>query len=358
MAKGGVHERGENKRQRMTELHLAGKFPDDFLSVPRNARKVRNTIKKRYPGDPTALPNLSDNNDNILLVSAPKMTPKQAGQVIAGQWPGYLETRVEKAGLTSLTTTLHTLGALPYFLVRCSNVLSEFVQALFWNAWLAFTAAKPKFPPKEPGRSATPAFHFGIWELYKGMPIITYDARAGRETPAKQLILIPLIDRLLSLVKKYLVPPAMRLLGHYAPQQLEIMAPAYARVKSALKEELRARPALDLGGVFYSCAMKEGSSEFVHIDFNDPLALLTLIYVVSQPGRVWTGGEFCVPQLNIKTPFRGGQMLAVRTRLLAHCGATVTGGGRLVLTCFSDSTLLEHSLFGDADGNGPAVIVI
>lgn len=95
-------------------------------------------------------------------------------------------------------------------------------------------------------------------------------------------------------------------------------------------------------------AVKEGSSEFVHIDFNDPLALVTLVFVVSRPGSIWTGGEFCVPQLQKKIPFGPGQMLAVRTRALAHCGAQVSGKGRLVFTCFSDSTLLEHTLFGPA----------
>ncbi|KAJ7170562.1 hypothetical protein C8R43DRAFT_944468 [Mycena crocata] len=339
MAPGGPHKMGETKRTSMTELHPVEKFPGKFLSVPHNAKKICATIKKQYPGNPTMLPDISENHVNILLVPTPEMTSKQAGKVIAGQWPSYLESCVQKAGLTLLTTTLETLGALPYLLVRCSNVISEFVQALFWNAWLAFMAAKPKFPSKEHGRSATPAFHFGIWGLYKQLPIITCNARASRKTSAKQLILIPLIDRLLLL-------------------QLEIMGPVYARVKSALKEELRACPALDLGGLFYSCAMKEGSSEFIHIDFNDPLPLLTLIFVISRPGQVWTGGEFCVPQLNIKTPFQGGQMLAVRTCLLAHCSATVTGEGCLVLTCFSDSTLLEHALFGGADGNGPAVVVI
>jgi hypothetical protein len=65
----------------------------------------------------------------------------------------------------------------------------------------------------------------------------------------------------------------------------------------------------------------------------------------------WTGGEFCAPQLGVKIPMRPGQILGVMTKLLAHCGAPVTGGRRVVLTLFTDHFLLNHS-------NTPDVIVI
>ncbi|KAJ6591783.1 hypothetical protein DFH09DRAFT_835537, partial [Mycena vulgaris] len=77
-------------------------------------------------------------------------------------------------------------------------------------------------------------------------------------------------------------------------------------------------PALDFEGVFFCITAKEGTSEFTHIDFNDPLPLVTLIWVVSPPGASWTGRECCCPQLGYKIPLRPGQMLAVRARLLAH----------------------------------------
>jgi hypothetical protein len=66
--------------------------------------------------------------------------------------------------------------------------------------------------------------------------------------------------------------------------------------------------------LFFCVAVKEGSSEFIHIDFNHPLSLVTLIWVVSRPNSTWTGGEFCTPQLKGKISFRGGQMLAVRRK--------------------------------------------
>ncbi|KAJ7449523.1 hypothetical protein FB451DRAFT_747434, partial [Mycena latifolia] len=160
-------------------------------------------------------------------------------------------------------------------------------------------------------------------------------------------------------VKLYLVPKARALLGRYIPTQLTILEPVHARVKRILGTEIAARPAIDFEGVFFCIAVKEGSSEIIHLDFNDPLPLVTLIWVVSPADASWTGGEFCAPQLGWKVPFCPGQMIAVRARLLAHCGAQVTGGGRLVLTCFSDSMTLEHALFGSPENPlGVDVLVI
>ncbi|KAJ7113737.1 hypothetical protein C8R43DRAFT_834780, partial [Mycena crocata] len=77
---------------------------------------------------------------------------------------------------------------------------------------------------------------------------------------------------------------------------------------------------------FFCMAAKEGSSEEIHLDFNDNLAFITFILACAEDGQEWIGGDFCAPQIGVRIPFRPGQVLAVRTRLLAHCGATVTGG--------------------------------
>jgi hypothetical protein len=117
-------------------------------------------------------------------------------------------------------------------------------------------------------------------------------------------------------------------------------------VKKVLAKELAERPVLDFGGLWFCVAVKEGCSEIIHLDFNDTHALVAIIWVVSRENSSWTGGEFSVPQLDGKIPFSGGQMIAVRTRILAHCGAQIIGKGRIAFTCFSDSQLVEQTLFG------------
>jgi hypothetical protein len=91
--------------------------------------------------------------------------------------------------------------------------------------------------------------------------------------------------------------------------------------------------------MFFTLAIKEGSSERLHIDFNDhPHSLTWLV-----PFGEWTGGDFVVPQLGAVVPVRSGQILGAMTRVLLHCGTPITSGCRLVLTCFTDNTLIRHS---------------
>ncbi|KAJ7163193.1 hypothetical protein C8R46DRAFT_818286, partial [Mycena filopes] len=78
-------------------------------------------------------------------------------------------------------------------------------------------------------------------------------------------------------------------------------------------------PALNFGGLFFTIAIKEGSSERIHIDWNDCLQKYALIFCAGD----YTGGDFCIPQLKIRIPLRPGSVLAVRTRLLAHCATEV-----------------------------------
>ncbi len=74
---------------------------------------------------------------------------------------------------------------------------------------------------------------------------------------------------------------------------------------------------MDLGPVVFSVAMKEGSSEKVHLDFSDDYAYLSWVIAVGD----WEGADFCAPQLGIRFPVCSGQMFAVRTRTLAHCSS-------------------------------------
>lgn len=84
--------------------------------------------------------------------------------------------------------------------------------------------------------------------------------------------------------------------------------------------------------------MKEGASEFIHIDFSDRLDYFCWVLAVGD----WEGGEFCAPQLGVKFPIRPGQIFAVRARYLAHCSTPIKGR-RIVFTFFAEGNLLTHA---------------
>ncbi|KAJ7264034.1 hypothetical protein B0H12DRAFT_988829, partial [Mycena haematopus] len=81
-------------------------------------------------------------------------------------------------------------------------------------------------------------------------------------------------------------------------------------------------PNLDFTRLFTCIACKAGSSEVLHIDWNDELSRYAIVVVVGK----FTGAHFCTPQLGIHIPVRGGSVLVVKTRLLAHCATVVASG--------------------------------
>ncbi|KAF8574688.1 hypothetical protein K439DRAFT_1371769, partial [Ramaria rubella] len=105
-------------------------------------------------------------------------------------------------------------------------------------------------------------------------------------------------------------------------------------------------PGLDFKGVFFCLAIKEGSSQIIHLDWTDhPWTYAWVILI----GEGWQGGELCLPQLGKKVPTRPGQVIAFTARTLAHFAAPHMGGRRIVLTGFSDVYLVSHSLAQVAD---------
>ncbi|KAJ7328890.1 hypothetical protein DFH08DRAFT_751493 [Mycena albidolilacea] len=341
---GGVHDQDQRKIRRLTETIRVPTFPAEFLVSARNSKSVRKVIAEQYPTPVADLPCLGVSDDKVLIVPAPPLTEEQQGLVGPAQMALY---NLKRPGTTSaMVDFLNDVGPIPFLLLRCSNVLSPVIQARFCRAFDGFVAAKPSSLHSEPTRSSKTAYHFGIWSLYLNEPMVTTDTRQPTKSVKEQAVLIPLIDRLLRLVQKHMMPRARRLILRYAPQQIEILSPVYERVKKVLAKELADRPVLDFGGLWFCVAVKEGCSEIIHLDFNDTHTLVAIIWVVSRENSSWTGGEFSVPQLGGKIPFSGGQMIAARTRILAHCGAQIIGKGRIAFTCFSDSQLVEQTLFG------------
>lgn len=114
---------------------------------------------------------------------------------------------------------------------------------------------------------------------------------------------------------------------------------AYEYVKAKIEDPHNQWDSVDFGGAFFTVAIKEGSSEHIHIDFNDHLHSLTWLV----PLRDYSGGDFLAPQLGEAIPVLPGDVFGAMTRSLGHCGTPITRGRRLVLTCFTDNTLIRHS---------------
>ncbi|THU98901.1 hypothetical protein K435DRAFT_659953, partial [Dendrothele bispora CBS 962.96] len=97
---------------------------------------------------------------------------------------------------------------------------------------------------------------------------------------------------------------------------------------------------LDFHGAFLCVAVKEGSSEILHLDWQDDPNVFAWIAPV---GKGWTGGDFCLPQLGLRVPILPGQVVGALTRRLIHASSVVTSGRRIVLTCFSDRGTLKKA---------------
>jgi predicted 2-oxoglutarate/Fe(II)-dependent dioxygenase YbiX len=100
---------------------------------------------------------------------------------------------------------------------------------------------------------------------------------------------------------------------------------------------------LDFYGAFFTFAIKEGTSEIFHVDWNDDLDSITWLIPLGD----WEGGELVLPQKGIecRIPIRPGDVFGFMARTLVHCTTPVTKGRRVILTCFSDSNILRHGRF-------------
>lgn len=111
-----------------------------------------------------------------------------------------------------------------------------------------------------------------------------------------------------------------------------------------ISAEVLEKRALNFSGTFFTVAIKEGVSEFLHVDWNDRVGGVTFVI----PFGEWEGGYLCTPQLGVRVPIGAGQMVAALTRHLMHCSTPVTSGKRYVMTLFTDRGL--YAAMREANG--------
>ncbi|KAI0312509.1 hypothetical protein OF83DRAFT_1086969 [Amylostereum chailletii] len=163
------------------------------------------------------------------------------------------------------------------------------------------------FGAKYKGRFKTPALHLGVWQIYMSRLMITRESRD--QAPE----VIEKMDTFISAVKRFVVPKILSFLTQYLPEQAAQVKRAHAYICKELWREFAQRPALDLDEAFLVFAVKEGSSEIIHIDWNNFPDSLTSIVVFGD----WTGGELCLPQLDKKFKLQHGQSWFFSAR--QHC---------------------------------------
>ncbi|KAF8875575.1 hypothetical protein BD779DRAFT_1678179 [Infundibulicybe gibba] len=301
VASGGP-QRAKERLKKITTRDEPTSYPGDLIGV-RSGIKVRKIIAANYPGvNAATLPNVTPTGRYFV--------PLPAGMAPC---PGHP----------------------PYLAMRFDCIVNEATQQRLLNAWTHLNTTPVVFPKpnaRHGNRSGTPALHLGVWETYQSTPFVTLDTRQKDASAATA------IDALLSIVGEDIAPRLMRLLKVECPVQYERQLLAYDRVKSLLQSEFECRPALDFQGAFFAVAVKEGSSEIIHLDFHDFKHSITWIVPLGD----WEGGEFCIPQLGIKIPVHAGQVLGAMTGVFAHCSAPVTQGYRVILTLFSENCLVKH----------------
>ncbi|VDC03550.1 unnamed protein product [Peniophora sp. CBMAI 1063] len=196
----------------------------------------------------------------------------------------------------------------------------------------------PKHMPKKCDvnrASDSGAHHFGTWETTGNKPRITSESRAPLQNPYA----IRKIDNLLSHIKAFVVPPLARAIRRYFPEQARWRDICTDRARRHCAEIYRDRPALDLGDGFHAIAIKDGSSDLLHIDMHDGL----MAFIIAL-GDWLEEGYLVIPQLGVKFRIPPRSAFGFLASLLAHFTTPPVGGRRIVITCFTDRFLLKHAL--------------
>ena len=169
-----------------SEIYHPPHYPDECIGLPKNGPRLRELIQREYPDacHPENLPAVPSAPDKILNVPTPE----------------YI-----------LQADPHHP---PYLILRCVSVISARTQEQLLAAWDRVKTVKPRqYIKREHGRSATPAYHWGVWEASSLRPFIT------RETRDQSVEAIAAIDQLLNLVRQRVVPKAVEMIRHYLPEQ-------------------------------------------------------------------------------------------------------------------------------------------
>ncbi|KAH6871922.1 hypothetical protein BKA70DRAFT_1241333 [Coprinopsis sp. MPI-PUGE-AT-0042] len=238
-----LDEQRQRKGFGKIQTALIIEHPGTFDSFPYNGEKLRKSLRSMYPDGAVANRRVAP-SDGIFLIKP----DAEAAKTLPGAHPGFIScawtTSSLKRGRRSFATSS----------VRCTE---------------------------NGNRSATGAYHLGAWS----------GQRAG----------VKAVSNLQKAVAKFISPRIKMFNRRYAERgMIERLEKAHKYINATLG---KAEHYVDLGGSFFTIAVKEGSSERLHLDFRDDHR--TLSWLV--PMGSYTGGDFIVPQLGYRVPVRPGQ---------------------------------------------------
>ncbi|KAJ7228001.1 hypothetical protein B0H12DRAFT_1240353 [Mycena haematopus] len=322
------------------DIHLPIAFPDHFLSHEKGRELVHKKLGVIVLDELAVVG--ADETRTILVRTNPPTAEQweRLGPAAIGTW--YLRTPQGKPAEKPLPSrelaALQAQGMFPYHLMRFPDLIPRHVGITLLRLWKDLEGDL-EFPPLEIQRSTTPAVHLGVWGLPSQDRIrITKDSKQPKDEVNVRL------DEFLGVFQTEVMPKLVVVIEQYVPGYMRLQRRVSELVQRLLASEFAQRPNLDFTRLFTSIACKAGSSEILHIDWNDELSRYAIIVVVGK----FKGAHFCTPQLGIRIPVRGGSVLTVKTRLLAHCSTVVAHGDRLVFTCFTDCYIIGQIL-RDAD---------
>jgi hypothetical protein len=193
------------------------------------------------------------------------------------------------------------------------------------------------------------AYHLGIWRK-KGMlePNLTSETRAGsaeaREATFAFLQAIGEIAKIILPFMEALCPRLMFLLHRYVCIDFTYFQPSsFCRIGDRIRA-LHPNLPFSFHDVFFSVAIRIGSSEKYHTDWSDcRRGGMAFVLTLSE----WSGGgDLVLPQLKRSVRPVPGDVTCVQAARLLHQTTTPGKGQRVVLTFFTDNALFPWA-FGE-----------
>ncbi|KAJ7263206.1 hypothetical protein B0H12DRAFT_1103707, partial [Mycena haematopus] len=293
----------DRRAQLTDDIHLPMAFPDHFLSH----EKGRELVHKKLGIivlDELAVVGADETRTIVIRTNSPTTEQwERLGPAGIGAW--YLRTPQGKPAEKPLPSrelaALQAQGMFPYLLMRFPDLIPRHVGITLLRLWKDLEGDL-EFPPLEIQRSTTPAVHLGVWGLPSQDRIrITKDSKQPKDEVNVRL------DEFLGVFQTEVMPKLVGVMEQYVPGYMRLQRRVSELVQRLLASEFAQRPNLDFTRLFTSIACKAGSSEILHIDWNDELSRYAIIVVV---------GKFKV----------------------------VANGDRLVFTCFTDCYIIGQIL--------------
>ncbi|KAJ7049093.1 hypothetical protein C8F01DRAFT_1355555 [Mycena amicta] len=209
--------------------------------------------------------------------------------------------------------------------------------------WKKIQALKPYVKEKNANRSSTPALHLGIWQQYSDHPCIAHDGLQLVSNEREKEAVAELRTRIrefMNLLKRHIIPKVNDLLRREFPLMYKL-TPVIQTYVQDRTPNLEPNSPFNLESSVTMVAVKDGSSERAHNDWNDPYPWPSVLAPLSENG--FTGGRLSLPQLGGSLPVPRRAIALARTRALCHWSTPFTGD-RLVLTFFLPASLARSAL--------------